>query len=182
MMAQQYYFDHNATTPVRPEVIEAMLPYLAEKFGNASSVHSFGRKAKQALDESRVEVARLIGAEPAEIYFTGCGTESDNIALIGCLTAREDGRRGLVTTSVEHSAIINSAKSFTPDWILRRNDFLSTVKTCFPLGDEHQNVLKLCLTRRDIFILRGSAFWVENRSFTIVKATRKGIFLLKKRS
>ena len=109
-MSAQYYLDHNATTPVRPEVIEEMLPYLTEKFGNASSVHSFGRDAKKALDSSRAEIAGLINAEPAEIYFTGCGTESDNIALIGSLTAREDKRNGLVSTAVEHSAILKSAR------------------------------------------------------------------------
>ena len=127
-MAKRYYLDHNATTPVRPEIIEAMLPYLTEKYGNASSVNSFGQQAKRALNESRVEVARLIGAEPTEIYFTGCGTESDNIALIGCLTARDDDRRGLVTTAVEHSAIMNSAR------VLKENgypvDFVGVDNKC----------------------------------------------------
>lgn len=103
-----YYLDHNATTPVRPEVIDAMMPFLTEQYGNASSVHTFGQTAKHALDGARAEIARMIGAEPEEIYFTGCGTESDNIALTGILTAVDGGRNGLVTTSIEHSAILNT--------------------------------------------------------------------------
>jgi len=109
-MKKRYYFDHNATTPVRPEVMEAMLPYLTEKYGNASSVHYFGREAKNALEESRETVARLIGAEPEEIFFTGCGTESDNIALAGHLSTAPPNRNGLVTTMVEHSAVLKTAE------------------------------------------------------------------------
>jgi cysteine desulfurase len=110
-MAMRYYLDHNATTPVRPEVIEAMMPYYTVMYGNASSVHTFGQEARQALDESRETAARLIGAEPLELYFTGCGTESDNIALTGVLSARQDNRRGLVISSIEHSAILNTGQA-----------------------------------------------------------------------
>lgn len=109
-MKKRYYFDHNATTPVRPEVIEAMLPYLGTVYGNASSVHWFGRDAKHALEKSRETIAGLLHAEPDEIFFTGCGTESDNIALVGTLSASEPGRNGLVTTNIEHSAILKTAK------------------------------------------------------------------------
>ncbi len=105
----RYYFDHNATTIVRPEVVEAMLPWLGEYYGNPSSVHSFGREAKNGLDKAREKTAELINAEPDEIFFTGCGTESDNIALAGCITAADKSRNGLVTSTVEHSAIIKTA-------------------------------------------------------------------------
>ena len=108
-MKKRYYLDHNATTPVRPEVIEAMLPYMNEKYGNASSVHWFGQKAKNALELSREKIATLIGADPEEIFFTGCGTESNNIALTGYLSTVHGNRNGLVTTSVEHSAILKTA-------------------------------------------------------------------------
>ena len=112
---ERYYFDHNATTPVRPEVIEAMLPYLSEQYGNASSVHGFGREARKALEESRGRIAALIGADPNEIYFTGGGTESDNIAIEGHLRARTDNRRGIVTTAVEHSAVLKTAERLAQD-------------------------------------------------------------------
>ncbi len=111
----RYYFDHNATTPVRPEVIEAMTPYLIEAYGNASSVHSFGREARNAIDTSRETVARLIGADTDEIFFTGCGTESDNIALAGVVGASKDRRNGVVTTSVEHSAVLKTAEKLRGD-------------------------------------------------------------------
>ncbi len=107
-MKKRFYFDHNATTPVRPEVVEAMLPYLTEYYGNPSSLHSFGREARAALEESRGKIASFIGAEPDELYFTGCGTESDNIALTGHILAAPAQKSGLVTTAIEHSAIMNS--------------------------------------------------------------------------
>lgn len=112
---KRYYFDHNATTPVRPEVIEAMVPYLTKMYGNASSVHSYGREAKNALETSREKIAGFIGADPDEIYFTGCGTESDNIALTGCLKKAPADKNGLVTTTVEHSAILQTAKKLESD-------------------------------------------------------------------
>jgi cysteine desulfurase len=111
LLKKRYYFDHNATTPVRPEVIEAMLPYLTERYGNASSVHSFGREARDALETSRGRIASLIGAERDELYFTGCGTESDNIALAGYLPCAPAGRNTIVTTRIEHSAILRTASS-----------------------------------------------------------------------
>jgi cysteine desulfurase len=106
------YFDHNATTPVAPEVIEAMNRVLVEEFGNASSVHHFGQRAKAVLDEARSSVAALIGAEPSEIVFTSGGTESDNFALRGVAEALEPtGRRHLVASSIEHEAVLNTLKA-----------------------------------------------------------------------
>src|SRR5262245_54386786 len=99
------YFDHNATTPPAPAVLEAVVRALGEDFGNASSVHHFGQRAKALLDEARSAVAALIGGEPAEIVFTSGGTEADNLALRGAAEAIEGtGRRHLITTSIEHEA------------------------------------------------------------------------------
>jgi cysteine desulfurase len=105
------YFDHNATTPVDPSVVEVMARVLREEFGNASSVHHFGQRAKAVLDEARSAVAALIAAEPSEIVFTSGGTEADNFALRGVAEALEvTGRKHLITTSIEHEAILNTLK------------------------------------------------------------------------
>ena len=105
------YLDHAATTPVDPRVLEAMLPYFSEVYGNPSSIHRFGRMAEQAVEDARETVARVWGSRPDEVVFTSCGSESDNLALRGAmLTARQEGRgRHLVTTPVEHSAVSNTA-------------------------------------------------------------------------
>ena len=84
---KRIYADHNATTPLDPAVLEAMLPYLREHFGNASSVHVFGREARAAVDDARVRVAKLLGAQEGEIVFTGGGTEADNMAVFGVARA-----------------------------------------------------------------------------------------------
>ncbi|MCA9551530.1 MAG: aminotransferase class V-fold PLP-dependent enzyme, partial [Myxococcales bacterium] len=99
------YLDHNATTPLLPEVVEAMLPYLREHFGNPSSGHVFGLRARRAVDEARARVAALIGAEPDEIVFTSGGTEANNLALRGVLEATPQ-RRNVVTTVIEHPATV----------------------------------------------------------------------------
>jgi len=98
------YFDHNATTPVPPPVAEAMTQTLLEDFGNASSVHHFGQRAKARLDEARSDIGRLLHAEPSEIVFTSGGTEADNLALRGALKAYQGERDGIVTSDIEHHA------------------------------------------------------------------------------
>jgi len=105
------YLDHNATTPVDPRVLEAMLPALREGFGNASSLHWFGQQARAALDDARAEVARLIGANPAEIVFTSSGTEADNLAVRGAAGIARPPRRGIVYSALEHHAVMNTARS-----------------------------------------------------------------------
>ena len=102
------YMDHSATTPMRCEVVDAMLPYFQEKFGNASSVHSFGREAHEAIEQSREKLAALIGARPDEVIFTGGGTESDNLAVVGAARAYEKKGRHLITSAVEHQAVLNT--------------------------------------------------------------------------
>ena len=97
------YLDNNATTRPAPQVVEAMLPYLTEWYGNPSSVHRFGQRARQAIDEARGQVARLIGCAEAELTFTGGGTEAINTAIRGLFLARSPRKR-IVTSTVEHSA------------------------------------------------------------------------------
>ena len=104
------YLDHNATTPVMQEVLDVMLPFYKDKFGNPSSVHSEGRAARVSLDESREQVAELIGARPDEIVFTSGGSESNNFAILGVALASSSKRRDIVTCEVEHAAILNPLK------------------------------------------------------------------------
>ena len=106
------YLDHNATTPVAPEVADRMAAALREEFGNPSSVHHFGQRAKAAIDEARSAVAALIGGDAGEVVFTSGGTESDNFAIRGVAEALEPtGRRHLVTTTIEHEAVLNTFKA-----------------------------------------------------------------------
>ena len=105
------YLDHNATTPLDPLALEAMLPYLRESFGNPSSLHWFGQRARAAVEEARGQVAALVGATAPEIVFTAGGSESDNAALRGALAKAGGARRKLVTTAIEHHAVLNTAKA-----------------------------------------------------------------------
>ena len=101
-----YYFDNNATTRVAPEVVEAMLPFLQDQWGNASSAYRFGKQVARPLDEARARLAALVNAEPREIVFTSCGTESNNAAIHSALVTNP-GKRHIITTAVEHSANMN---------------------------------------------------------------------------
>jgi len=102
------YMDHNATTPIRPEVLEAFLPYYQERFANPSSAHAEGQEARVAVEAAREKVAALLGAKPREIIFTGCGTESDNMALRGVLATEAKTGSHIVTTAIEHPAVIET--------------------------------------------------------------------------
>jgi cysteine desulfurase len=105
------YLDHAATTPVDPAVVEAMLPYWTEFYGNASSLHHKGREASDALEEARQTVAGLLGCKEREVVFTGCGTESDNLALRGVAFAQaERGKKHLITSSIEHHAVSHTVE------------------------------------------------------------------------
>lgn len=105
-MKTPIYLDHAATTPVRPEVLEAMLPFFGPRFGNPSSIHRWGREARAALDEARERVAKCVGANPDEICFTSGGTEGDNLAILGSWRAVRDKRRSVATTPIEHKAVL----------------------------------------------------------------------------
>lgn len=106
-MPEPVYFDHAATTPVKPEVLEAMAPYFGARFGNPSSVHRWGRDARVALDEARERLAACLGAHADELCFTSCGTEGDNLAILGVFRMlRASGRIAAVTTPIEHKAVL----------------------------------------------------------------------------
>jgi cysteine desulfurase len=123
------YFDHNATTPTDPAVVEAMTRVLEQYFGNPSSVHHFGQRAKALLDDARSAVAALIGAEPSEIVFTSGGTEADNFALRGVAEALEPtGRRHLIASAIEHEAVLVTLKA------LARRGWRTTLLPVGPSG------------------------------------------------
>jgi len=105
---RQVYLDYSATTPVKEEVLSAMLPYFTQKFGNPSSLYSQGLESKEALDEARRQVASLIHAEPREVFFTGCGSEADNWAVFGAANALKDRGNHIITTRIEHHAMLHA--------------------------------------------------------------------------
>ncbi len=104
---RRVYLDHNATTPVAPEVLAAMLPYFSEEYGNASSIHTFGQHARGAVEEARESVAELLGGRPAEIIFSSGGTESNNHAIFGAVGAAHGGPKHVITSAIEHSAVLD---------------------------------------------------------------------------
>src|SRR6266849_3872357 len=105
------YLDFNATTPVEPEVLDAMLPYFSAEFGNAASIHTFGQKGRAAVETARESVAALIGARPQEIVFTSGGTESDNHAIFGIVEAAGGRNKHVITTATEHEAVLNTCQA-----------------------------------------------------------------------
>lgn len=109
-MSEMIYFDHAATTPVHPRVVEVMTPYLTQVFGNPSSVHGFGRKARQALEQARDEIARFLDADPQSLIFTSGGTEADNMAVIGGALAHQEKGRHVITTQIEHHAVLHACE------------------------------------------------------------------------
>ncbi len=114
---QRIYFDHNATTPVDPEVLGAMLPFFSGVYGNASSIHSFGQQARAAVEQAREQVARLVGARAAEIVFTSGGTESDNLAILGIVRASRAERKHVITAAIEHHAVLNTCEALEAEGV-----------------------------------------------------------------
>ena len=108
---RRVYLDNNATTPVAPEVFEAMKAHYLEDFGNAYSIHWYGQRARAAVETAREQVARLINARPSEIVFTSGGTESDNAAIVGIVEAARSESKHIVTTAIEHHAVLHTAKA-----------------------------------------------------------------------
>jgi cysteine desulfurase len=105
------YLDYAATTPLDPRVLEAMMPYLTEKFGNPTSIHAFGREARKAVDEAREKIATLLNCRPSELVFTSGGTESDNLALRGVAAAYRQKGNHIVTTAIEHHAVLHTCRA-----------------------------------------------------------------------
>ncbi|OLN32266.1 cysteine desulfurase NifS [Desulfosporosinus metallidurans] len=118
---KRIYLDHSATTPVDPEVATLMMTYYTEKYGNPSSVHSFGREAKQALEQARSQVAELIGATPSEVTFTSGGTEADNLAILGTAEALRKKGKHIITSCIEHHAVLETCE------YLEKNGFDLTI-------------------------------------------------------
>ncbi|GAG38263.1 unnamed protein product, partial [marine sediment metagenome] len=114
------YLDHASATPVRKEVLEAMLPFFNEQFGNPSNVYDMGSKVKEAIEEARTNVANLMGAKPAEIVFTSSGAEANNLAIKGVAFAKQKKGNHIIVTSIEHHSVLNSAR------FLERLDFEAT--------------------------------------------------------
>ena len=107
---KRHYFDYNATTPVAPEVLRAMLPYLEQSYGNASSIHTFGQQARSGVERARRQVAALLNAKPAEIVFTSGGTEADNLAILGAVYGSGKPSKHVITSTIEHPAVFNTCR------------------------------------------------------------------------
>ncbi|MDI6868559.1 MAG: cysteine desulfurase NifS [Coprothermobacterota bacterium] len=140
------YFDHAATTPVHPEVLEAMLPYFSEQFGNASSLHSYGQLAARAVEEARAQVAELINCDPREIIFTGSGTEADNFALKGIAEKLKSRGNHIITSSIEHHAVEMTCR------YLEKRGFHVTYLPVDKDGLVHPEELKKALTDQTILV------------------------------
>jgi len=114
---KRIYFDHNATTPIAPEVLAAMLPYLTEEYGNASSIHAFGQNARGAVEQARSSVAALVGARAADIMFTSGGTESNNHAILGAVAAAPGKVKHVITSAIEHVAVLDPCRALVKSGI-----------------------------------------------------------------
>lgn len=143
---RKVYLDHAATTPVRQEVLEAMSPYFTEQFGNPSSIHWFGREIRKAVDEARDQCAHLLGVSPQEIYFTSGGTESDNIAILGTAAALADRGNHIITSAIEHHAVLDTCKS------LEKKGFEVTVLPVDSQGMVSPESLSKAMTPRTILV------------------------------
>ncbi|MFA5612980.1 MAG: cysteine desulfurase NifS [Methanoculleus sp.] len=140
------YMDHAATTPVRPEVVEAMLPYFSERYGNPSSLYALAREAKGAVEEARGQVASAIGAEPEEIFFTSGGTESDNWAIKGVAAGLRKRGDHIITSSIEHSAVIHPCRE------LEKEGFQVTYLPVDEFGRVDPGAVEGAITKETILI------------------------------
>ena len=114
---KRIYLDHNATTPIRPEVLQAMMPYLGGEYGNASSIHTYGQNARGAVEQARAQVARLVAAQDAEIIFTSGGTESNNYAILGAVGAAPGKAKHVITSAIEHVAALDPSRALAQQGI-----------------------------------------------------------------
>jgi cysteine desulfurase len=143
---RRIYLDHAATTPTRPEVVKAMLPFFTDAFGNPSSIYSYGQEARGAVEEARIKVTELIGARSEEIVFTGGGTEADNFALKGVAYANEHKGNHIITTSIEHPAVLEVCK------FLERRGFRITYLPVDEYGLVDPQDVKKAITDKTILI------------------------------
>ena len=145
------YFDHAATTGVKEEVLKEMLPYFMLEYGNPSSLYGLGRKARRAVEEAREKVARAINSKPNEIYFTSCGSESDNLAIKGIAKALKEKGNHIITSKIEHHAVLNTCK------ILEEEGFVVTYLNVNEKGLINLEELKNVITNKTILITIMSA-------------------------
>lgn len=155
---RQVYLDYSATTPVKEEVLQEMIPYFTEKFGNPSSLYSLGLASKEAVDQARNQVAALIGADAKEIYFTGCGSESDNWAVLGTADKLKEKGNHIITTRIEHHAMLHSCE------FLSKNGYEVTYLDVEPDGTVKPETLEAAITDKTILI---SIMMVNNEVGTI---------------
>lgn len=162
---ERIYLDYAATTPTHPEVVKAMLPYFTEVFGNPSGIYSYGQEAKGAIEEARVKVANLIGAQGEEIVFTSGGTEADNFALKAIAYANEPKGNHIISTSIEHHAVIESCK------FLERRGFSITYLPVDGYGLVDPDDVRRAITGKTILI---SVMYANNEIGTIEPITEIG--------
>jgi cysteine desulfurase len=155
---KRIYMDNNATTAVRPAVLEAMLPYYREHFGNPSSLHWAGREVGSALEQARRQVADLLNCEPAEIIFTSCASESNNLAIKGTAEALQSRGNHIITTAVEHPSVLNPCK------YLEKKGFEVTYLPVDGYGMIDLRQLEAAITERTILI---SVMWANNETGTV---------------
>jgi len=155
---KQIYLDYNATSPVRPEVLEVMLPFYREQFGNPSSVHWAGRQVSGALEKAREQVAALINAAPAEIVFISCGSEGDNMAIKGTLAALKGKGNHVITTTVEHPAVLETCQT------LEKEGFDVTYLPVDKNGELNLIDLERAITDKTVLI---SVMWANNETGNI---------------
>ena len=166
------YLDHAATTPVRPEVLEAMLPYLTDHWGNPSSIHTSGRRARQGLDEARESVAGILGCRPREVVFTGGGSEADNLAIKGVAWAASARGREIVTTAVEHKAVLNTCA------VLERHGFIVRVVPVDRYGRVDPSDVAASITEHTILV---SVMYANNEVGTIQPVAEIGALCRERR-
>ena len=162
---KQIYLDYNATTPVRPEVLEAMLPFYKEQFGNPSSVHWAGRAVAGAIEKAREQVAALINASPAEIVFVSCGSEGDNMAIKGTLAALKGKGNHIITTAVEHPAVLETCQ------YLEKNGYDVTYLPVDCDGRLNLDDLEAAITDQTVLI---SVMWANNETCNIYRIEEIG--------
>ena len=155
---RQVYLDYSATTPVKEDVLKEMLPYFSESFGNPSSIYSIGEKSKKAIDLARSRVAELIGAKPDEVTFTSCGSEADNWALFGVTDAKKAKGNHIITTKIEHHAILHSAE------FLEKHGIDVTYLDVQPDGRVNPADLEAAITDKTVLV---SIMFVNNEVGTI---------------
>lgn len=143
---KKYYFDHVATNPLHPDVLDTMMPYLKDEFGNPLSVYEYGTRAKNAIDEARAKVANLINSKPAEIIFTSSGAEANNFALRGIALARENEGKHVLVSRMEHHSILNSAR------VLEKSGFAVTYLPVDKRGFVDPDTVKKAITKQTVLI------------------------------